>query len=69
MKAKLHSKERKANINGLNGSLMFRIIENEKPCAPKSLFDSKLIIYDVLKERHKSYLKNERFLKDSPVIT
>lgn len=49
LKSKLYQHERKANNNGLNGSLVFKMIQNEHPCPPKPLNYNKLIIYDVLK--------------------
>lgn len=58
-KVKLYKNEKKANQNGLNGSLMFRILENDHPCPPKPLNDKKLMIYDVLKSKYKVHRKEE----------
>jgi len=44
----------------MNGSLMFKILENDKPCPGKQLKDSNLIIYDILKRKYKSAKKKEK---------
>jgi hypothetical protein len=59
-KAKLLKQEKKANDKGLNGSLMFKILENDCSCPGKPLNDPKLIIYDVLKAKHKAYRKEQQ---------
>lgn len=56
-KTKLYKNEKKANLNGLNGSLMFKILENDHPCPQKPLNDKKLMIYDILKSKYKTYKK------------
>ena len=53
----------------MNGSLMFKMIENEKLSFKKPLLDPKLIIYDVLKTRHKKHVHQEKLLKKKPVIS
>lgn len=47
-------------MNGLNGSLMFRMLENEKVCMSKPLRDPKLIIYDVLRAKYKGTKREEK---------
>ena len=57
MKRRLCEKERKASLNGMNGSLMFRMIQNEKLPTIKPLHDKKLMIYDVLKSKHRDHVR------------
>lgn len=56
-KNKLLRHEKKASLNGLHGSLMFKMLENDHPVSSKPLNDSKLIIYDVLKAKYKNFKK------------
>jgi hypothetical protein len=60
MKSRLCKQERKASSSGLNGSLMFRILENDHSRPPKVLKDAKLMIYDVLKSKHQAHLKDQQ---------
>ena len=55
IKERLLRREKKADGKGLNGSLVFRILENEHPYQQKPLKDQKLIIYDVLKSKYRAY--------------
>lgn len=64
MKAKLVEKERKSNANGMNGSLMFKILQNDKPAYLKPIRDRKLMIYDVLKSKHQNFVKSQKICKD-----
>lgn len=59
-KAKLLKQEKKTNDRGLNGSLMFKILENNSTYSGKPLNDSKLMIYDILKAKHKAFKKEEQ---------
>ena len=60
LKSKLAKIEKKSNKNGMNGSLMFKILENDKPCLGKQLKDSNIIIYDILKRKYKNEKKREK---------
>jgi hypothetical protein len=57
IKAKLGEKERKANLNGMHGSLLFRMISNDSSPPLKALSNKKLMIYDVLKAKHNLHVK------------
>jgi hypothetical protein len=57
MKTKLNEKERKANLNGMHGSLLFRMLVNDSSTSFKPLNDKKLMIYDVLKSKHTQHVK------------
>lgn len=59
LKDKLMKQEKKSNIYGLHGSLFFKLQENVKlsngfgpVVSRKNKLDHKLLIYDVLKQKH-----------------
>jgi hypothetical protein len=68
MKGKLSEKERKANLNGMNGSLIFKMIQNDKPQSLRPLNDKKLMIYDVLKSKHREYMRQEKVVSENSQI-
>ena len=58
-------KERTANTNGLQGSLIFRMIQNttetrKKQYLPQPPPQGKLMLYDVLKNKHKRWTKQAK---------
>ena len=55
----MYKQEKKSNLNGLNGSLVFRMLENSRPFPVKPLKDQKLMIYDILKAKYREQKKEE----------